>query len=63
VSKAVLQDALSYLVQTGNQRAIETVARAHFAHHGAIEPTLAGIVEVRLSELERLTAARPRIGL
>ncbi len=63
VTKAVLHDALSYLVQTGNRRAIETVARAHLASFGPIEPKLAGMLEVRLAELERLMAARPRIGL
>jgi tetratricopeptide (TPR) repeat protein len=63
VTKAVLHDALSYLVQTGNRRAIEAVARAYLARFGAIEPKLASMVELRLTELERLLAARPRIGL
>jgi protein O-mannosyl-transferase len=63
VTKPVLHDALSYLVQTGNRQAIENVARAHLARFGAIEPKLAGIVELRLTELERLVAARSRIGL
>jgi protein O-mannosyl-transferase len=62
-SKAALEEGLTYLVQTGHQRAIETVARAHLARFGAIEPSLAAMLEVRLSEIERLTAARPRVGL
>lgn len=62
-SQAVLADALRYLVQTGDARSLEAAARAHLGRFGPIEPELAAIVEVRLAELARLIAARPRLGL
>jgi tetratricopeptide (TPR) repeat protein len=62
-SKTALHDGLSYLVLTGHQGAIEAVARAHLARFGPLEPRLADMIEVRLTEIERLTLARPRVGL
>jgi hypothetical protein len=61
--KEVLREALRYLVQTGDSAAIEATARAHLRRFGPIEPGLVAIVEVRLAELERLMAMRPRLGL
>jgi tetratricopeptide (TPR) repeat protein len=62
-AKTALHDGLSYLVLTGHQGAIEAVARAHLARFGPIEPHLADMIEVRLTEIERLTQARSRLGL
>jgi hypothetical protein len=59
----VLQEGLRYLVQTGQKAAIESLARAHLARFGAIEPKLGGMIDVHLGELERLQAARSRLGL
>ncbi len=62
-SKATLVDALRYLVQTDDRAALETAASAHLRRYGAIAPELAGIIEVRLIELERLVGARGRLRL
>jgi len=59
----VLVDGLRYLVQTGDGAAIEAAARAHLRRFGPLEPKLAAMIDVRLAELERLAALRPRVGL
>jgi tetratricopeptide (TPR) repeat protein len=62
-SRETLHESLSYLVRTGDPSAIAGAARAYTARFGALDPELAGIVEVRLTELERLLGARARLGL
>jgi tetratricopeptide (TPR) repeat protein len=62
-SRETLHDALLYLVRTGYARTIDRAARAYRARFGALEPDLQGIVDLRLAELERLMALRPRLGL
>ncbi len=63
VTRSTLQEALSYLVRTGDRDAIAAVARRYSARFGALEPKLASIVSVRLDEIERVQAVRPRLGL
>ena len=62
-SRETLRDALLYLVQTGRGDGIAAAARAYLARYGALDAALAGVVEVRLGELDRLAAARGRLGL
>jgi tetratricopeptide (TPR) repeat protein len=62
-SEATLQNALRFLVQTGDRAAIATVARRYLARHAALPPDLAGMVSERLDEIDRVTAVLPRLGL
>lgn len=60
---AIAHEALSYLVQTGNRTAIVTAARRYVARYGALSPELASIVALKLEEIDRLLAVRPRLKL
>jgi len=62
-SEGTLREALSYLVRTGNRDAIAAVARRYLTRFGALDPTLAGVVSVRLDEIDRVRAVRGRLGL
>jgi len=63
VSKDTLHEALSYLVRTGNRDAIASVARRYVERFGAIDSKLASIVSLRLDEIDRVRAVRPRLRL
>jgi tetratricopeptide (TPR) repeat protein len=62
-TRSTFEEALSYLVRTGDHDAIAMVARRCVARFGALAPKLAAIVAVRLDEIERVQAVRPRLGL
>jgi tetratricopeptide (TPR) repeat protein len=62
-TRGALEGALAFLVRTGDRAAIAAAAQARVERFGALEPELANIVEVRLNELDRLIAARARLGL
>jgi protein O-mannosyl-transferase len=63
VSKAALRSALEYLLRGGNLPTLRAVARAYMTRFGEIEPGLATLLELRLSELGRLVEERTRLGL
>lgn len=63
VSRGTLQAALSYLVQTGQEDAIASVARRYIARFGPLDARIASIVSVRLDEIERVRSERARLGL
>lgn len=63
VAKDTLHEALSYLVRTGDRDAIAAVARRYIERFGALDPELAGIVSLRLDEIDRVRAVRGRLGL
>ena len=46
-----------------NHISLLAAGRAYVSRFGALEPDLTAMVEVRLSEIERLAAVRPRLGL
>lgn len=62
-SERALHDAVRYLVQTGEHAALAAAVRVYVSRFGALEPELAAMVEVRLAEIERLQAVKPRLGL
>jgi hypothetical protein len=62
-SEAIYREALSYLVQTGDRAAITTTAQRYLTRYGSLSPELASIVALKLEEIERLIAVRPRLGL
>jgi tetratricopeptide (TPR) repeat protein len=63
VPPAVARRGLEFLLQRGNALALARAARAYETRFGAIVPALAAMIAVHLSELERLAAARERVGL
>jgi tetratricopeptide (TPR) repeat protein len=63
VSPVVAKRGLEFLVQRGDRQALAKAAGAYAARFGSIEPELAAMVGVRLDDLERLAAARARVGL
>lgn len=62
-TKAGLLEGLSYLVQTGERDAIETMARAYQARFGPLDSAFSGMVEVRVAEIDYLLAVAPLVGL
>jgi tetratricopeptide (TPR) repeat protein len=63
VPRPVARRGLEYLLQRGDRRALARAALAYERRFGGIEPGLASMIGVRLAELERLEAARDRIGI
>ncbi|HVR20344.1 MAG TPA: tetratricopeptide repeat protein [Polyangiaceae bacterium] len=63
VSQRVADEALRFLVQQGDRQALTTAASAYVARFGDIDSELAAMIEVHVAELDRLVAARERLGL
>jgi len=62
-SKAMLMEALTNLVQSGERDAIEVASRAYQSRFGPLDPVFSNMVEVRLAEIDHLLAVAPRVGL
>lgn len=63
VSRAVSLEALIQITRTGHRDLLWTAFRRHTQRFGAASPELAESIAVRLEELDRLVAARPRLSL
>jgi protein O-mannosyl-transferase len=63
VSKRVAARALEFLALRGDRAALVRAAKAYRSRFGVVEPRLEAMVEVRLTELDRLIAARSLVDL
>lgn len=63
VSKPAATKALLFFVERGDRQALARAVSAYQRRFGALEPGLLGMIDVRLAELDRLIAARSRVGL
>jgi len=63
VPRPLATKALLYFVERGDRPALARAASAFRARFGTLDPGLEGMIDVRLAELERLIAARARVGL
>lgn len=63
VPKPLASKAMDHLVQRGDRAALERGAAAYRKRFAGIEPGLSAMVDVQLSELDRLIRARSRLGL
>jgi hypothetical protein len=63
VSKSAATKALLFFVQRGDRQAIARAAGSYRGRFGDLEPRLSAMIDVRLAELDRLVAARTRVGL
>ena len=63
VSEPVATNALRFLVQQGDRKALATATNAYLARFGDPDPELAAMIEVHLAELDRLISARTRLAL
>jgi tetratricopeptide (TPR) repeat protein len=63
IPKPAARSALEFLLERADRGALIEAASAYRARFGDIEPELLSMIEVHLTELERLISARPRAGL
>jgi protein O-mannosyl-transferase len=63
VPKHVASEALDFLAQRGDRAALVRASKAYRSRFGAMEPRLEAMIEVRLTELDRLIAARSLVDL